>query len=115
MFSSTYMSLANGDAVTIHCPVVGTSSLQGLAADGLPGKVPDGLAFGSELRVQLSEGDANLPGKLTVSFNVSGKTGPFAMLHWDGTSWVEVPGVLTADGRYEATVDFTGTFLLVSQ
>ena len=110
-----YMSLANGDAVTVNCPVVGTASLQGLTADGLPGKVPDGDAFGSALSVQLTAGDANLPGTLIVSFNVSGKTGPFAMFHWDGTSWVDVPGILTADGRYEATVDFTGTFMLVSK
>ena len=115
LFSATYLSLANGDAVTISCPVAGTASLKGLTADDLPGTVPDGNAFGSALTVQLSAGEANLPGTITVSFNVSGKTGPFAMLHWDGTSWVDVPGILTADGHYEAIVDFAGTFLLVSK
>jgi hypothetical protein len=113
--SATVLTLANGDAVTISCPVTGTATLQGLTADDLPGNVPDGSTFASALSVQLSAGEVNLPGSLTVSFNVSGKTGPFAMLHWDGTSWVEVPGTLTEDGHYEATVDFTGTFVLVSK
>jgi len=38
-----------------------------------------------------------------------------AIMYWNGGEWVEIAGgYKTADGRFEVSVNFTGSFMLVS-
>jgi hypothetical protein len=54
---------------------------------------------------------------MTVSFTIpAGKQGAnFAILHWDGTKWVNLGGSINPPGFLSVDTNLTGDFVLVTQ
>jgi hypothetical protein len=132
-FGSTQLTLNNGDRVTYLCPTSGEVNLLRVAADGenFPAALPGGFMFISALDTHLTENGVEqmlTSGELVISFVIPVDLAGFdvAILHWDDTGWVDLAsasfsdaktvlngGTKTEDGRFEATTNFTGMFVLV--
>jgi len=120
-YSGTELILPNQDSAIFPCPLSDSASLASFTADKLPGTLPDGNTFVSAFATGvLNNGSSQSPvnGLITVSFTIPDnmKDANLAILYWDGSQWVEVPGGhVTADGHFEALTNLTGTFVLVSK
>jgi hypothetical protein len=119
LYRGTMLVLPQGDSLTFLCPTQGDASASSLTNDGLPGDLPEGNTFASALSGALTGGEsAPLPRAAVVSFVILDglQDAILAILFWDGSAWVEVDGShKTSDGHFEATTNFTGTFVLVSR
>ncbi len=133
--SGTMLVLPLGNFVSFDCPTTGNVNLFQLEnINGiLPGPLPDGSEFVSALSAVLL--DAAGPRKLTeapvtISFVIPADMleANLAILYWDGTAWVDLsttvftdgklvynPGTKTGDGRFEASMNFVGVFVLVKK
>jgi hypothetical protein len=86
----------------------GTLVTTPLAAGELPGALPAGFTFVSGMNVTAAASGAQ------VSFDIpAGIVGPFEVLSWDSTQWVEVASSVV-DGKVVFTAPGTGIFVLVS-
>jgi len=137
----TMLQMGNLDAAKFSglCGGELSATLSGLAADGLPSALPEGMLMGSGMTTGMN-GASILPngGTVRVSFVVpealQGKT--LSILYWDAAAgaWVKLPlfgeggfagsdaamqvlsGVqVNADGTVSVTVNFGGTFVLVGE
>jgi len=119
-FSGTKLILENGDGAILPCPIADAASLTDEGKDGLSGPLPDGTVFQSGFTLVVSEkGEtkSKLSKSATVSFVIPKgmDTSKLSILFWDDTKWVDVGGFNTGDGHFEASVNFTGTFVLVQK
>ncbi|KAA3646474.1 MAG: hypothetical protein DWQ07_09680 [Chloroflexi bacterium] len=85
----------------------------------LPGELPEDSEFLRGLSIQL-EGCELPEGKaMTIGFDIPATEleNEFAVLFWDKESgtWIEIPGMLTEDGRYTVNWPETGNFVLVTK
>ena len=119
-YVGTDLVLPNGDHALLPCPigsVTGTSgSLRGLSSSNLPGTALNSkFTFVSALDMEVNPPLSG--GMVTVSFNIpAGKQGAnFAILHWDGTKWVNLGGSINPPGYFSITTSLTGDFVLVTQ
>jgi hypothetical protein len=131
-FGGTQLSLPNGDRVTYLCPNTGAVDLLSVEPDGenFPRVLPESVTFISGLDTHLT--DNGVPATLTsgqviVSFVIPVDMIGFEVMifYWDGTNWLHLAGsftdgkivfnsgVKTEDGRFEASTNFTGLFVLV--
>ena len=120
-YVGTILVLPNGDEIRLPCPTLGDASLTSVSDSDLPDKLPEENNFVSSFTTQVIKGGISLetlPALMIVSFVIP-KDMPdadLAILYWNGDEWVEVAGAYkTADDRFEASVDFTGIFVLVSK
>ena len=120
-FSGTKLILPNGDSVILPCPIHDQGLLTGQTQDELPGKLDDQFGFLSAMDGEvIRDGQAvsTLDTSMIIDFVIPNDqhNANLAILHWDGSQWVEVPGGhVTADGYFEATTHFTGIFVLVTK
>jgi hypothetical protein len=120
-YSGTELILPDNDSALFPCPVSDSASLGALTSDSLPGALPSGDTYVSAFSTGVTQDGTSVSpvsGPITVSFAVPDnmKNANLAILYWDGSKWVEVPGGhMTADGHFEAPTNFTGTFVLVSK
>ncbi len=118
-YVGTELVLPNGDHVLLPCPIgstPGTSgSLHGLSSGNLPGTLDSEFSFVSSFDAEVNPGLTG--GMMAVSFKIpSGKQGStFAILHWDGTKWVNLGGSATPPGYFSVSTNLTGDFVLVTQ
>lgn len=125
--TSTTLQLVGGNQVSIDPGVGTTASVTPNTEASLPGALPAGTTFASGMTVSVMNGGtavSTLPaGKVMVaSFvvppSLAGHT--FSILYWNPAlngglgGWAEVPATVTPDGRVVASVNFTGTFVLVA-
>jgi hypothetical protein len=119
-FSGTKLVLENGDSVILPCPLSDSASLKDEAKDGLSAPLPDGGVFQSAFTTAVSEKGEN-KSKLSTSAIISfvipagADASKLSILFWDGAKWIEVGASATGDGHFEASVNYTGTFVLVSK
>jgi hypothetical protein len=120
-YIGTVLVLPNGDEIRLPCPTIGDASLTSLSDNDLPRGLTEGNSFVSSFTAQVVQGGVNLetlPAAMIVSFLVPDDMldTDLAILYWNGSEWIEVAGgYLTTDGRFEASVNFTGDFVLVSK
>jgi hypothetical protein len=136
-FSGTLLSLPNGDAALFPCPISDSATLNGdLANQGdLPGGLLLGNTYQSAFTTEVTrngEPVEKLPTFVTLAFAMPEGVDPadLSILFWDGSDWVELidglklsegkrvgqGGFVSTDGEFfQATVNFTGTFVLVSE
>ena len=115
----TKLQMLNGDFVIFGDLCGYDAVLDAIPEDGLPDELSNGAQYASGLNVTLLQdgtGVDPLPDgmSMTVAFQIpSGmETESFAILRWDGGSWVE-ENVSLADGYVMTTSTTTGTFILV--
>lgn len=124
------LTLPNNDNMTFLCPISGKATLVPVV-ENLPGPLPEGAALLSGMDGRIN----NIPtavqsGHIIVSFAIPQGTdvSSLAILYWNGASWVDLAEASFSDGRsvvdpphdngegfFESTVNFTGTFLLVTK
>jgi hypothetical protein len=127
-YDATLLVLPNGDSVFIPCPLGDDASLDGLNEDELFDALPDDIKFvsGFDLQIANETTPFSIGGQTTntvdemmdLSFVVPADklTSELAIVYWNGIKWTEVPnGTLTEDGKFVASVNFTGTFVLVTK
>jgi hypothetical protein len=119
-FSGTKLVLPNGDSVILPCPIRDEGTLSSLTPDALPGPLDASFAFLSALNTGvIRDGQAviTVDPSLIVKFVIpDGQNAEnLAILHWDGSKWVEFPGNVTADDHFAVTTNFTGVFVLVTK
>jgi len=120
-YVGTVLVLPNGDEIRLPCPTIGEGSLEAVADNGLPGDLPDGNDYASSFTAQVIKGGVSLeilPASMIVSFVIPEEMldAELSILYWNGSEWVEVAGAYkTADDRFEASVNYTGVFVLVSK
>ena len=85
-----------------------------LAEGGLPGILGAGNTFVSALEVT-STGGAN--GDITLYFPIPAgmEDSNLAVMFWDGTEWVDVPGGTVVGNQFVITVSQSGVYVLVSR
>jgi hypothetical protein len=84
----------------------------------LPGTLGDGFKFGSALKVELTnEGKDVNDLAMTLSFPIPAdmKDAKLAVMFWNGSAWVEVPGGSVVNGFFVITVDQPGNYVLVAK
>jgi hypothetical protein len=89
-----------------------------LAQDQLPGALGQGNVFGSALKVVLTDKGARIPHlTITLSFPIPEgmKDARLAVMFWDGSGWVVMPGGSVVGGYFVITITRPGTYVLVSQ
>ena len=118
-YSGTELILPNHDHARLPCPIgsiTGTSgSLSRLTSDKLPDILDSKFTFVSAVDADVNP--ALTGGMMTVSFTIpAGKQGAnFAILHWDGTKWVNLGGSINPPGFLSVDTNLTGDFVLVTQ
>ena len=121
VYAGTVLILPNGDEIRLPCPTIGDGNLTSVANNDLPGNLPEGNNYISSFSAQVVQSGVSLetlPASMTVSFLIPEDMldADLVILYWNGTEWVEVAGAYkTDDDRFEVSVDFTGTFVLVSK
>lgn len=123
----TTLQLPNGNGVMFSAGAGTSASIVDILEDALPDDLPSGANFVAGISAAVFNGVApvqSLPAgeTLTVTFDIpAGMEGEtFAILYWDATlngglgGWAEAGGEVV-DGQVVVTVNFTGTFVLVTQ
>jgi len=119
-FAGTVLVLPNGDEIRLPCPTIGDATLNSVTDDNLPGSLPKNTNYVSALTAQVINGGIPLealPAEMIISFLIPADMpdANLAIMYWNGGEWVEIAGgYKTADGRFEVSVNFTGSFMLVS-
>ncbi len=124
----TMLQLPSGNQVSIDSGAGTTASVSAESETSLPATVPSGNTFVGAMTVNVMNGGttvSTLPAGTTmeVSFVIpssfaAGQT--FSILYWNPAlngglgDWETVPATVTSDGHVVATVNFTGTFVLVT-
>ncbi len=114
-YSGTELVLPNGDHVLMPCPIGNNAALMHVANNKLPGALDSKFTFISAMDSQVTP--SPLSGTAMVSFTIpSGKQGAnLAILHWDGTKWVNLGGSINPPGFFSVDTNLTGDFVLVTQ
>ena len=118
-YAGTEMVLPNGDHVLMPCPIGSapgtTGSLNRVINDNLPGKLDGKYTFVSAFDTEINP--ALSGGMITVGFKIpAGKqSANFTILHWDGSKWVSLGGLLNPPGYFSVQTNLTGNFVLVTQ
>jgi len=117
------VKLKTGDAFAEYenlCDV--EFQLKELVENDLPGELPSGATHLGSLDAQVTSGGTaqdTLPpsGKITLKFPIPDGVDEtsLAVLFWNGSAWVEVPGGKVVDGFFVVTVEEPGNYVLVSQ
>ena len=85
----------------------------------LPGELPEDSEFLRGLSIHLEGCELPDDAAMSVGFEIPAaeQDNEFAVLFWDNQTdtWIEVPGMLTADGRYTVSWPITGNFVLVTK
>ena len=116
------------------------AAIEGITADSLPGKLPNGFTFVTGMNIQIfSDGEVlpTLPDGSGIQMDFPASDGEqFAVLYWNGTTWIEIMQktsednvsslvdanpvnelyqIESADGNFYKilTTEKTGTFVLV--
>jgi hypothetical protein len=119
--TSVKVMLANGNFVTLACPINEYAIVDQALEDGLPAPLEDGNDFISAttaLVIRANQPVGSLEDAMVVSFLIPDgmQDAEFAILFWDGTQWVELEGKLSEDGlHFEVTTSFAGIFVLVTK
>ena len=87
-----------------------SNTVTSLTQNQLPGALGQGNTFVSAFQVTAS-------GSIQLSFPIPAgmETSNFAVMFWDGTKWVEVPGGSVVNGAFVITVTQPGIYVLVAQ
>ncbi|GAB4542164.1 MAG: hypothetical protein Fur002_11900 [Anaerolineales bacterium] len=109
-FSGLILALPNGDKVVFFCEIPGAVSSEKVEESELPGALPAGT-FISALHTSVEGSPLPL---MKVSFALPAEDGEYAIFYWDGTAWKELGGEKNA-ASIDATVSFTGVFVLVKK
>ena len=114
-YSGTELVLPNGDHVLLPCPIGNNAALTHVANNKLPGTLDSKFTFISAMDLQVTPSPLN--GTAMVSFTIpTGKAGAnLAILHWDGTKWVNLGGSINPSGFFSVDTNLTGDFVLVTQ
>jgi hypothetical protein len=114
LYAGTKLILPNGDSALIPCPSGEFANLRSLSEASLPGELPEGWAYGSGFVLDL---DQTMGSQASLSFVIPDgmSADTLAILFWDGSQWVEVAGATQKGDRFEAQVDYPGTFVLVGK
>jgi hypothetical protein len=115
--------LPDGRMVVFNLVLCGfEASLDDVPGDSLPGELPDGSTFASGLSVNVLEDGSpveTIDGTMSVMFPVPEgmEDAEFGIMYWDAeaSAWEEISAVTVAGGFVTATVDFPGTFILVTK
>jgi hypothetical protein len=78
----------------------------------------NGLTFGSALKVELTgAGEKAQDLTITLAFPIPDgmQDADLAVMFWNGSAWVEVPGGSVVDGKFVITVTTPGMYVLVSK
>lgn len=122
-FANT-LQLPDGNSVIFNQVMAGyEASLAAETEETLPGTLPDGSTFASGMTLNLLKDgvvqDKLENGTLTTSFVIPAgmEAADFGILYWDAEAgeWVEISPVSVVDGFVTATVDYPGTFILVTK
>ena len=116
-YKGTQLSLPDGSFVYFPCPISDSASLSALAPENLPEGATSLSGFTTTVTKNGTAVDS-LPAYATLSFLLPEGVDPasLSILYWNGTEWVEQSGFLSPDGLYyQATVNFSGDFVLVSK
>ena len=120
-YGGTKLILPNGDFALIPCPIGEAASLISLPdQSGAVHALPAGSTFGSGVSLEITAGGqstTSVDGLITVSFMIPKDEldANLAILFWNGSEWVEVDNPRKKGARFEAKVDYTGIFVLVSK
>ncbi|HET9915367.1 MAG TPA: HYR domain-containing protein, partial [Anaerolineales bacterium] len=101
----------------------GQAKLTHVSTNNMPGVLPDGFSFVMGLDVDIlikNQIIENLPDGTSIQMDfpiLGGSSDQFAVLHWNGSQWVEVsPQTGDAQSFYQIlTTDETGIFVLVKK
>lgn len=133
-YDGTQLNFQGWQAI-FHCPTLGDVVIRPEDVNSLPIPLPDPYKqiFISGFTLSLKEKGIEqslTAGLTTLSFTLpKGTKGQsYSILYWTGKEWVDLKlagfqdgrivfdsGTLTGDGSIEASVNFTGTFVLVSE
>jgi hypothetical protein len=115
--------LAPGDGFGIFQNLCGLDfQLEEVTNDILPGALPTEASYITGMNTDIS-----MAGKAVTVLPVGGKImlrfpipdgvdqSSLAVLFWNGTAWVEVPGGEVVDGFYEVEINEPGNYVLASQ
>lgn len=83
--------------------------------DGLPGPLAQGNTFVSALQVTLTGQATNLAITLSFPLPAGMEDADLAVIFWNGSGWVEVPGGSVVGNEFVVTVNQTGIYVLVSK
>lgn len=130
LFNSFKLILLNNDSMTFFCPIKGKPTLVN-AIGNLPGPLPNGVNLHSAMDGRVNgEPSAIQPGRILISFVIpqGANASNLAILYWNGSEWVDLREAAFSDGWriieppheadggfFEAVVNFTGVFTLVSK
>ncbi|MDK1081294.1 MAG: hypothetical protein QGD88_07420, partial [Anaerolineae bacterium] len=130
-YKGTSLNLPNGDFAYFPCPIQGRASLSSLEPENLPNGISPHSGFTTAV-TQGGNAKTVLSKYMTISFEIpaGADVSSLAIMYWDGSAWVELSnnldlgggklvglgGFLNPDGtHFQATVNFTGGFILVSK
>ncbi|MFN8411152.1 MAG: right-handed parallel beta-helix repeat-containing protein [Anaerolineales bacterium] len=120
-YTGTMLLLPNDDRVIFPCPLDGEGSLESVSNTQIPGALSGEWKFQSAFSVSLlknGEKQTVVSPFITVSFAIPNGVNPqkLAILFWDGQDWTEVENAYPSpDGHFEAIVEITGEYMLVSK
>ena len=93
------------------------TTLKSVGASELPGKLPDGYTFVKGLNVDVLSANqviADLPSGTGVEIDfpiTGGSKDQFAVLHWNGSAWVEISQQVRSDNISQTLGNNTGNEL----
>jgi hypothetical protein len=132
-YGGTQFDIPDSWQVIFRCPTLGDVVIRPEALNSLPALLPDKSIFVSALTLSLNEKEIEqylTTGLTMLSFALPKDTKGqnYDLLYWTGKQWVDLKlagfqdgrivfdgGTLTGEGSMEASVNFTGTFVLVSE
>jgi hypothetical protein len=111
LYSSTVLELPNGTWANVGCPYNGSSKLEGLLQDNLPGALGAGTSYLDGIILSLTDKDGestlNEDGTVTINFKISkdSRSRGHSILFWDPKlnngkgGWIQLP-------KFEAGTSF---------
>ena len=117
LYRGTQLTLPNSNFVYFPCPISDSASLTTLEPENLPEGATSISGFSTAV-TKNGVAVETLPTYVTLSFMFPEGVDPasLSILFWNGSEWIEQSGFVSADGlSFQANVNFTGDFVLVSQ
>jgi Right handed beta helix region len=113
-YGGTELVLPNGDHALLPCPNGQKGTVTSKTGSNLPSALDSKYTFISGFDAEVTPA---LSGSMTVSFTIpAGKQGSnFAIMHWDGTKWVNLGGSINPPSFFSVQSNLTGEFILVTQ